>query len=193
MSFYSLTTQRALNITLNSLLKCQGGVFHAWPWSQIPNSMGHCGREVSTWHPQRSLRITQNRPLLTNAPNPTVSTGSRQRLITNPDSSSTGFPGRISSKEPTSHCRRLKRRGFDPWVRRIHFRRARQPTPVLLPGESHGHRSLVGYSPQGCKELDMTEHACNGESNASFMLWLMHVISLHINVRGVKSKLFRTI
>ena len=32
-----------------------------------------------------------------------------------------------------------------------------QPTPVFLPGESHGQRSLVGYSPQGCKELDMTE------------------------------------
>ena len=32
-----------------------------------------------------------------------------------------------------------------------------QPTPLLLPGESHGWRSLVGYSPWGCKELDMTE------------------------------------
>jgi len=32
-----------------------------------------------------------------------------------------------------------------------------QPTPVFLPRESHGLRSLVGYSPQGCKELDMTE------------------------------------
>ena len=38
-----------------------------------------------------------------------------------------------------------------------------QPTPVFLPGESHGRRSLVDYSPQGCKELDTTEvtqHAC---------------------------------
>ena len=32
------------------------------------------------------------------------------------------------------------------------------PTPVLLPGESHGQRSLVGYSPRGCKESDRTEH-----------------------------------
>ena len=31
------------------------------------------------------------------------------------------------------------------------------PLPVFLPGESHGQRSLVGYSPQGCKESDMTE------------------------------------
>ena len=34
----------------------------------------------------------------------------------------------------------------------------RQSTPVFLPGEFHGQRSLVGYSPWGCKELDMTEH-----------------------------------
>ena len=39
----------------------------------------------------------------------------------------------------------------DPW------RRAWQPTPVLLPGESHGQRSLAGYSPWGHKELDMAE------------------------------------
>ena len=37
------------------------------------------------------------------------------------------------------------------------WRRKWQPTPVFLPGESHGQRSLVGYSPWGCKESDMTE------------------------------------
>ena len=36
----------------------------------------------------------------------------------------------------------------------------RHPTPVLLPGKSHGQRSLAGYSPWGHKESDMTEHAC---------------------------------
>ena len=40
-------------------------------------------------------------------------------------------------------------------------RRKWQPTPKFLPGESHGQRSLVGYSPWGCRESDMTEHACN--------------------------------
>ena len=49
------------------------------------------------------------------------------------------------------------RRGFNPWVGKIPQRRAWQPTPVFLPGESHGQRSLVGYSPQGGKESDMTE------------------------------------
>ena len=43
------------------------------------------------------------------------------------------------------------------WVRKISWRRIWQPTPVPLLGESHGQRSLVGYSPWGCKELDMTE------------------------------------
>ena len=39
------------------------------------------------------------------------------------------------------------RRGFDPWVRNIPWRTAWQPTPVFLPGESHGLRSLEGYEP----------------------------------------------
>ena len=45
----------------------------------------------------------------------------------------------------------------DPWVRKLPWRRKKQPTPVFLPGESHGQRSLVGYSPWGCKESDTTE------------------------------------
>ena len=42
-------------------------------------------------------------------------------------------------------------------MKKIPWRRAWQPTPVFLPGESHGQRSLAGYSPQGHKELDTTE------------------------------------
>ena len=45
----------------------------------------------------------------------------------------------------------------DPWVWKIPWRREWQPTPVLLPGKSHGQRSLIGYSPWGCKESDTTE------------------------------------
>ena len=40
---------------------------------------------------------------------------------------------------------------------KIPWRKKLQPTPIFLPGESHGQRSLVGYSPWGCKELDMTQ------------------------------------
>ena len=67
------------------------------------------------------------------------------------------FPSGTNGKEPARQCRRLRRRGFHPWVRKIPWRRSWQPTPVFLPGESHGQRSLAGYVPKGCKELDMTE------------------------------------
>ena len=49
--------------------------------------------------------------------------------------------------------------GFNPWVGKIPWRRKWQPTPVFLPGKSHGQRSLVGYHPWGHKESDMPEHA----------------------------------
>ena len=49
------------------------------------------------------------------------------------------------------------RHGFDPWVRKIPWRRAQQPTPGFLPGESHGQRSLAGYCPRDHKESDITE------------------------------------
>ena len=65
-----------------------------------------------------------------------------------------GFPGGASGKEPACQWRRHM---FDPWVGKISWRREWQPTPVFLPGESHGQRTLVGYSPWGHKKLDMIE------------------------------------
>jgi len=50
-----------------------------------------------------------------------------------------------------------RRPGFHLWVETILWRRKRQPTPVFLPGKSHGQWSLAGYSPWGRKELDRTE------------------------------------
>ena len=50
-------------------------------------------------------------------------------------------------KESTCQCSRCKRHGFDPWVGKIPWRRKWQPTPVFLPGNFHGQRSLGGYSP----------------------------------------------
>ena len=70
------------------------------------------------------------------------------------DKQSVDFPGGSGGKSICLQCRRL---GFDPWVRKIPWRRKWQPTVVLLPGKSHGQRSLVGYSPWGHKELDQTE------------------------------------
>ena len=49
------------------------------------------------------------------------------------------------------------RPGFDPWVGKIPWRREWLPTSVFWPGEFHGQRSLAGYSPWGCKELEMTK------------------------------------
>ena len=54
-------------------------------------------------------------------------------------------------------CRRGKRRRFSPWIKKIPWRRAWQPTPVFLPGESHGQRSLADYSLWDRKELDTAE------------------------------------
>ena len=56
-----------------------------------------------------------------------------------------GFPGGASGKEPKCQCRRCKRRGFNPWVGKIPWRRTWPPTLVSLPGELHGQKSLVGY------------------------------------------------
>ena len=59
------------------------------------------------------------------------------------------FPGKASGKEPAYQCRTYKRLGLSPWVGKIPWRRAWQPTPLFLPGESHGQRSLIGYCPWG--------------------------------------------
>ena len=49
-------------------------------------------------------------------------------------------------KNPPANAGDVRDEGFNPWVRKIPWR-AWQPTPVFSPGESHGQRSLVGYSP----------------------------------------------
>ena len=58
-----------------------------------------------------------------------------------------GFPGGASGKEPACQCRRQRAAGSISGLGRPPGGRAQQPTLVFLPGESHGQRSLVGYSP----------------------------------------------
>ena len=65
-----------------------------------------------------------------------------------------GFPDGASGKKPACQCRRCR---FNPWTRKISWRRSWEPTPVFLPGESRGQRSLTGYNPRGPKESDMAE------------------------------------
>ena len=77
----------------------------------------------------------------------------------------------LSGREPACQCREIKRCRFNPWVWKIPWSRKWQPTPIFLPGKSHGQRTLVGYSPWGCKESDTTEQehtsflCCNLKSN----------------------------
>ena len=62
----------------------------------------------------------------------------------------------LDVKSPPANAGDIKRHGFHPWVGKISWNRAWQPTPVFLSGEFHGQRSLTG-SPWGHKERDTTE------------------------------------
>ena len=68
-----------------------------------------------------------------------------------------GLPQWLSGKKIHLQGWRYRRLGLDPWVREIPWRRGWQPTPVFLPGESHGQRSLTGYSLYSHKQTDTTE------------------------------------
>ena len=84
---------------------------------------------------------------------------------------------RLSGKEPAYQYRRRKRFGFDPWVRKIPWGRARQLTPVFLPGESQGQRSLAGCSPWGLTGSDTTERL---PSCFPFPIHHMHALLTHL-------------
>ena len=75
-----------------------------------------------------------------------------------------GFSGVLVIRNLTANAGDVRDAGLFPGSGRFPWRRAGQPTPVFLPGESHGQRSLAGYSPQSHKEVDTTEmtsmHAC---------------------------------
>ena len=91
-----------------------------------------------------------------------------------------GFPSEASGKEPTCQCRRHQRLRFDPWVRKIPWRRARQPTPAFLPGKSHGQRSLVGYvcrvakSWTQLKRVNTQAHGTSLEAKKSLLMFHMY-------------------
>ena len=84
-----------------------------------------------------------------------------------------GLPKWLTSKESTCQGGRRRRHGFDPWVRKIPWRRKWQPTPVLLPGESNGQRSLADFRPWGHKRnwtwlSDYTTTITHGSRNTCF-------------------------
>ena len=75
---------------------------------------------------------------------------------------------------------RCKRPEFDPWVRKIPWRRKWQPTPVLLPGKSHGQRNLVDYSSWDHKEWDTTERF-------HFQTQINHIAAYSLLISEVKA------
>ena len=89
------------------------------------------------------------------------------------------LPYWLSGKEPACRCRR---HGFDPCIGKIPWRRKWQPTPAFLPGESHGQRSLVGYSPWGRKRVGhdlATEQRQNGRQNGQYMVLCVPRTRIH--------------
>ena len=71
-----------------------------------------------------------------------------------------GFYFLLVVKNLSANAGDLRDMGFDPWVMKIPWRRKWQFTPVFLPRKFHGQRSLAGDSPWGCKETEVTSHAC---------------------------------
>ena len=76
-----------------------------------------------------------------------------------------GASGKKKKKNLSANARRHKRHGFDPWVEKIPWRRAWQPTPVFLPGESHGQRSFGRLQSTGLQRVrhmhvSVRMHAC---------------------------------
>ena len=69
---------------------------------------------------------------------------------------------------------------FSPWVMKIPWRRSWQPTPIFLPGESHGQRSLAGYSPWGHKESDMTEATEHAGTEDTLLSTEVHCLHYHL-------------
>ena len=72
-------------------------------------------------------------------------------------------------------------KNLHPRVGKIPWRRAQQPTPVFLPGESHGQRSLAGYSPWDHKESDRTEHAHTHAPGRMLRYTSGSLLSLYVN------------
>ena len=89
------------------------------------------------------------------------------------EDSTVPFGGPVAKNLPvwlSMHAHQWRRRRFNPWVGKILWRRKWQSIPVFLSGKSHGKRTLVGYSPWGCKESDKAEQL-NDNNNSTILIW----------------------
>ena len=80
-----------------------------------------------------------------------------------------------------------QRHRLNPGVRKILWRRAWQPTPIFLSGESYGQKSLVGYSPWGPKESDMTEATEHTRVCLEHLPWASPTVLLKVVPAAVKA------
>ena len=124
------------------------GPLQAAQRTRQPSGWCTAGKPVGTWGPRR-LRPLFADPL-SSFPDlcrdSSLCFAQRLRLMC--------FPAGASDQEPACQGRRCR---FDPWVRKIPWRRKCPPTLVFSPGDSHGQRSLAGCSPQDHKESARTE------------------------------------
>ena len=123
-----------------------------FPWDSPGKNTGVACQGIESAFPMSSALQVDSLPAkLPGKPCKRYSTGEKE------------LPRCLNDEESTCQCRRC---GFDLWVRKVSWRKKWQPTPVFLPGKSHGQRNLAGYSPGGCKESDMTQ-----QLNSNDMHW----------------------
>ena len=88
----------------------------------------------------------------------------------------------LSGKESACQCRRC---GFNPWVRKMPWRKKWQPTPVFLPRKPHGEKNLAGYSPWDHKESDTTYQLSTHLHNVfAFLSYWMSTLLKHWGFPG---------
>ena len=100
-----------------------------------------------------------------------------------------GLPWWLSGKESACQCRRCWRWVFDPWVGKIPWSRKWQPTPVFLPGESHGQKSPVGYSPWGRRVGPHAEHntaCCMKHNTVQYLSPVTLLVRVNPHITGIQ-------
>ena len=116
---------------------------------------------IQSTYSQETIHYTGERG---EALNNFISQGNEQKISKKVFPTVEGLPGSSDSKKSAYNAGNL---GSFPGSGRFPWRRERQPTPVFLPGEFHGQRSLVRSSPWGYKESDTTNNNCGGQNNGS--------------------------
>ena len=125
------------------------GVIKSWTWLSNWTELNYCPRAKRTKHQTLQFRWRRAQDC-------------REPKSNAPTFGSLWKKGKwllwwLTGKESACQCGRCRSQKFDPWVRKFPWRRKWQSASVFLPGTSHGQRSLVGHSPWGHEELDMTE------------------------------------